>query len=74
MATMTLVQAVRDAMALEMARDPRVVVLGEDVGKNGGVFRATEGLTRENECTRNWAIVGALVSLSIVTSIPNSIP
>ncbi len=44
MATMTLVQAVRDAMALEMARDPRVVVLGEDVGKNGGVFRATEGL------------------------------
>ena len=44
MATMTLVQAVRDAMALEMERDPRVVVLGEDVGKNGGVFRATEGL------------------------------
>ncbi len=44
MATMTLVQAVRDAMTLEMARDPRVVVLGEDVGKNGGVFRATEGL------------------------------
>ncbi len=44
MATMTLVQAVRDAMAVEMKRDPRVVVLGEDVGKNGGVFRATEGL------------------------------
>lgn len=44
MATMTLVQAVRDAMALEMERDPRVVVLGEDIGKNGGVFRATEGL------------------------------
>ena len=44
MATMTLVQAVRDAMAFEMGRDPRVVVLGEDVGKNGGVFRATEGL------------------------------
>ena len=44
MATMTLVQAVRDAMAFEMERDPRVVVLGEDVGKNGGVFRATEGL------------------------------
>ncbi len=44
MATMTLVQAVRDAMAVEMERDPRVVVLGEDVGRNGGVFRATEGL------------------------------
>jgi 2-oxoisovalerate dehydrogenase E1 component beta subunit len=43
MATMTLVQAIRDAMALEMERDPRVVLLGEDIGRNGGVFRATEG-------------------------------
>ncbi|MGE5189591.1 MAG: alpha-ketoacid dehydrogenase subunit beta [Gemmatimonadota bacterium] len=44
MGAMTLVQAVRDALAVEMARDSRVVVLGEDVGRNGGVFRATEGL------------------------------
>jgi 2-oxoisovalerate dehydrogenase E1 component beta subunit len=43
MATMTLVQAIHDAMSLEMERDPRVVLLGEDIGKNGGVFRATEG-------------------------------
>jgi 2-oxoisovalerate dehydrogenase E1 component beta subunit len=40
----TLVQAVRDALAEEMERDPRVCVLGEDVGLKGGVFKATEGL------------------------------
>ncbi len=44
MATMTLVQAIRDALAYEMERNPGVVILGEDVGRNGGVFRATEGL------------------------------
>lgn len=44
MAERTLVQAVRDALAEEMERDPRVCVLGEDVGLKGGVFRATEGL------------------------------
>ena len=40
----TLVQAVRDALQEEMERDERVCVLGEDVGRKGGVFRATEGL------------------------------
>jgi pyruvate dehydrogenase E1 component beta subunit len=45
--SLTLVQAVRDAMASELARDDDVVVMGEDVGKNGGVFRATEGLYDE---------------------------
>ena len=34
-----IIQAVNDALRLEMRRDPRVVVLGEDVGKFGGVFR-----------------------------------
>ncbi|MFB6168118.1 MAG: alpha-ketoacid dehydrogenase subunit beta [Haloferacaceae archaeon] len=43
----TLVQAVRDGLAGELARDDDVVVLGEDVGENGGVFRATEGLLDE---------------------------
>ncbi len=47
MATLTLVQAVRDALATEMALDERVVIMGEDVGHNGGVFRATEGLQKE---------------------------
>jgi 2-oxoisovalerate dehydrogenase E1 component beta subunit len=40
----TLVQAVRDALYEEMERDPRVCVLGEDVGLKGGVFKATDGL------------------------------
>src|SRR5512134_3130119 len=44
MAIVTLVQAIHDALLEEMARDPRVIVLGEDVGREGGVFRATEGL------------------------------
>ncbi|HYE02159.1 MAG TPA: alpha-ketoacid dehydrogenase subunit beta [Phycisphaerales bacterium] len=44
MAQLTLVQAINLALAQEMEADPRVVVLGEDVGKNGGVFRVTEGL------------------------------
>ena len=44
MANMTLVQAIRDALSVEMDRNPRVVLLGEDIGRNGGVFRATEGL------------------------------
>jgi pyruvate dehydrogenase E1 component beta subunit len=44
---LTLVQAVRDALHGEMTRDERVVVLGQDVGVNDGVFRATEGLHDE---------------------------
>ncbi len=44
MAQITLVEAVNLALARAMADDPDVVVLGEDVGKNGGVFRATLGL------------------------------
>lgn len=39
-----MVEALQSALALEMERDPRVVVLGEDVGRNGGVFRVTDGL------------------------------
>jgi 2-oxoisovalerate dehydrogenase E1 component beta subunit len=44
MAQITLIEAVTQALAYEMARDESVVVLGEDVGVNGGVFRATQGL------------------------------
>jgi pyruvate/2-oxoglutarate/acetoin dehydrogenase E1 component len=39
-----LVEAVNDALHVEMERDPSVLVLGEDVGRLGGVFRATAGL------------------------------
>lgn len=44
MAEITLVEAINQALAYEMAHDKNVVVLGEDVGVNGGVFRATAGL------------------------------
>ena len=45
--SLTLVQAVRDGLYTEMAQDDSVVVMGEDVGENGGVFRATQGLVDE---------------------------
>jgi pyruvate dehydrogenase E1 component beta subunit len=44
MANLTLVQAINLALIQEMEKDDRVIVLGEDVGLNGGVFRVTEGL------------------------------
>jgi pyruvate dehydrogenase E1 component beta subunit len=44
---LTLVQAVRDGLHDKMAADEDVIVMGEDVGENGGVFRATEGLYDE---------------------------
>ena len=44
---LTLVQAVRDGLHTELREDDDVVVMGQDVGKNGGVFRATEGLFDE---------------------------
>jgi 2-oxoisovalerate dehydrogenase E1 component beta subunit len=47
MGQMNMVQAINDALRLEMRRDDRVVVLGEDVGKVGGVFRVTAGLWDE---------------------------
>lgn len=47
MTQMNLVQAINDALKLEMKRDARVVVLGEDVGRVGGVFRVTQGLWDE---------------------------
>ena len=46
MAEITLVEAVNMALARALADDPNVVVFGEDVGRNGGVFRATEGLQK----------------------------
>lgn len=44
MADLNLIEAVNLALKSEMARDPSVLVLGEDIGRNGGVFRATVGL------------------------------
>ncbi len=47
MAQMTMIQAITDAMRNELQQDENVLVFGEDVGLNGGVFRATEGLQKE---------------------------
>ena len=44
MAQLTMIQAITDALAIELENDPNVLIFGEDVGKNGGVFRATQGL------------------------------
>ncbi len=46
MAIKTLIEAVNEALYEEMERDPGVIVLGEDVGVHGGVFRATDGLQK----------------------------
>ncbi|KGR80498.1 alpha-ketoacid dehydrogenase subunit beta [Ureibacillus manganicus] len=47
MAQMTMIQAITDALRCELKNDENVLVFGEDVGVNGGVFRATEGLQQE---------------------------
>src|SRR5437879_12999014 len=47
MARMNMVQALNSAMDVMLERDPRVVILGEDIGYFGGVFRVTEGLQRK---------------------------
>lgn len=44
MSVMSYIDAINLAMKEEMERDPRVFVLGEDVGRKGGVFKATAGL------------------------------
>jgi len=53
MATLTLLQAINDGLRTAMKDDPSVLVFGEDVGKKGGVFLATENLQRDfgaNRC------------------------
>jgi pyruvate dehydrogenase E1 component beta subunit len=69
---MTMVQAINDALRTAMREDPRVVVLGEDVGRNGGVFRATEGLVDEFGESRaidtplaESAIVGTAIGMAV---------
>jgi len=47
MAQLTMLQAITDALRVELENDENVLVFGEDVGQNGGVFRATEGLQKQ---------------------------
>ncbi len=51
---MTMIQAINDGMRTMLEEDERTIILGEDIGKNGGVFRATEGLKRNSEKTVSW--------------------
>jgi pyruvate dehydrogenase E1 component beta subunit len=69
---LTLVEAVCEGLHREMARDEGVVVLGEDVGRNGGVFRATDGLYEEFGADRvvdtplaESGIVGSAIGLAL---------
>lgn len=68
MPEMNIIQAVGDALRLEMRRDPKVVVLGEDVGRFGGVFRATTGLQDEfgpDRCIDTPLSEGGIVGTAI---------
>jgi pyruvate dehydrogenase E1 component beta subunit len=77
MPEMNMVEAISDALNFEMERDGRVMVLGEDVGRTGGVFRATDGLFDKFGRDRvvdmplaEGAIVGSSVGLAISGLIP----
>ncbi len=48
MAQLTMIQAITNALDLELARDETVLLFGEDVGQSGGVFRATDGLQKKH--------------------------
>jgi 2-oxoisovalerate dehydrogenase E1 component beta subunit len=72
-----MVQAINDGLRGEMRRDPRVVVLGEDVGKVGGVFRVTAGLHDEFGDDRvidtplsEGGIVGCAIGMALYGLVP----
>ena len=72
MAKLTMVEAINLALKQEMARDPRILILGEDVGKDGGVFRVTQGLLDQFGDKRivdtplsESAIIGASIGLAV---------
>lgn len=77
MALLTMVEAIRQALTIEMERDERVIVLGQDVGRLGGVFRATEGLQERYGSQRvvdtplaEAAIIGTSVGLAMSGLVP----
>src|SRR3954467_12652642 len=77
MSQMNMVQAINDALRLEMRRDSRVVILGEDVGKVGGVFRVTQGLFDEFGENRvidtplsEGGIIGTAVGMALYGLVP----
>jgi 2-oxoisovalerate dehydrogenase E1 component beta subunit len=74
---MNMVQAINDALRIALRRDDRVVILGEDVGKVGGVFRVTAGLFDEFGDERvidtplsEGGIIGAAVGMALYGMVP----
>ena len=72
MPVQSMIEAIRGALADEMERDERVILLGQDIGRNGGVFRATEGLQARFGADRvvdmplaEAVIVGSAVGLAV---------
>jgi pyruvate dehydrogenase E1 component beta subunit len=77
MTIMTMVEAIRSALHEEMARDERVMVLGQDVARLGGVFRATDGLLDAFGPDRvvdtplaEGAIIGSALGLAVAGMVP----
>ncbi|EPD53928.1 alpha-ketoacid dehydrogenase subunit beta [Paenisporosarcina sp. FSL H8-0542] len=69
---MTMIQAINDGMRLLLEEDDRTIILGEDIGKNGGVFRATEGLQEKFGADRvvdtplaESGIIGTSIGLAV---------
>lgn len=74
---LTMIQAITEAMDQKMAEDSRVMLLGEDVGVNGGVFRATEGLLQKYGANRvvdtplsEAGIIGSAIGLAMNGLLP----
>ncbi|MCW2742561.1 MAG: Transketolase central region [Blastococcus sp.] len=77
MAVLTMVEAIRQALTAEMERDERLILLGEDIGRLGGVFRATDGLQERFGADRvvdtplaEAAIIGTSVGLAMSGLVP----
>jgi len=77
MPQMNMVQAINDALRFEMRRDPRVVLMGEDIGKVGGVFRVTQGLFDEFGDDRvidtplsEGGIIGTAIGMALYGLVP----
>ncbi|MCD8508546.1 MAG: alpha-ketoacid dehydrogenase subunit beta [Bacillus sp. (in: Bacteria)] len=74
---MTMIQAITEALDQKLAEDPRVMLLGEDIGRNGGVFRATDGLLEKYGAERvvdtplaESGIIGSSIGLAMNGKIP----
>jgi pyruvate dehydrogenase E1 component beta subunit len=77
MAVMSMVEAIRGTLAAEMERDDRVILLGQDIGVSGGVFRATEGLQQrfgEDRVVDTPLAEGVIVGSSVGLAASGLVP